>query len=105
MTQSNASRRHSLSEGAVPSDPFSAAIRAVVASEIDRLRDELAEIVSARPAKKLLDTNELGLLLATTPATVRKLIGEGLPHVTLGAVRRYDPDAVVAWLSAREQSK
>jgi hypothetical protein len=86
-------------------DPFTTAIRAAVAAEIDRLRDELVEVVAARPAKRLLDGQELGQLLQVTAPTIRKLREEGLPYVSLGAVRRYDPDVVLAWLTARQQIK
>lgn len=72
-----------------------------MAQEIDRLRDELVEVLEARPVKKLLDGQELGVLLQVTSPTIRKLRGEGLPFVTLGAVRRYDQVAVLAWLTSR----
>lgn len=93
------------SDSKPPLDPLSAAIRAVVATEIDRLRDELIEVFEARPGKKLLDGQGLGQLLQVTPATIRKLRSEGLPYVTLGAVHRYDADAVLTWLSARQNVK
>jgi excisionase family DNA binding protein len=84
-----------------PLDPLSAAIRAVVATEIDRLRDELAEIVAARPAKKLLDSNELCQMLGVTQPLIRRMRDEGMPFVRVGEVFRYDGDAVLAWLAER----
>lgn len=105
MSSSAVSNARRSETGLVQADPFTTAIRAAVAAEIDRLRDELVEVVAARPAKQLLDGQELGQLLQVTAPTIRKLREEGLPHVTLGTVRRYDPDAVLAWLTARQQSK
>lgn len=93
------------SDPKTPIDPLSAAIRTVVAAEVDRLRDELIEVFEARPGKKLLDGQGLGQLLQVTSATIRKLRSEGLPYVTLGAVHRYDADSVLSWLAARQNGK
>ncbi len=87
---------------ATPVDPLTATIRAAVASEIDRLRDELAEIVSARPLPRYLDTSEVSQMLGTTSQTVRRLRDEGMPHVLIGdSCYRYDPAQVREWLAAR----
>lgn len=78
--------------------------RAVVANEIDRLRDELAEIVTARALPRIEDSSGMCRWLDISMPTLRKLEIEGLPVFRLGECRRYDVDAVRAWLSSRGQT-
>jgi len=84
-----------------PVDSLSATIRAAVAAEIDRLRDELTEVVSARPLKRLIDRNELCQSLGVSAPIIRRLEDDGMPMVRLGEVGRYDLDQVLQWLETR----
>ena len=84
-----------------PVDPLNATIRSAVAAEIDRLRDELAEVIAARPVKRLIDRAELCQSLGVSAPIIRRLEDEGMPMVRLGEVRRYDLDHVLHWLETR----
>lgn len=86
---------------APPPDPLS--LRPLIAAEIDRLRDELVEVVGARPLQRLLDTGEIGQYIGVTSQTVRRLRDEGMPHIRLGETYRYDINAVRQWLTSRGQ--
>jgi excisionase family DNA binding protein len=56
---------------------------------------------AAPPQAGALDLAALGKALDVSPATLRRLVAEGLPHVAVGRARRFDLDAVRAWLAAR----
>jgi len=64
-------------------------------------RDFIAEVSGARPVQKLLDTSEISQFLQVTPQTVKKLRDEGMPHIRVGEVFRFDLDDVRAWLKSR----
>jgi hypothetical protein len=84
-----------------PPDPLS--IRPLIAAEVDRLRDEILEVVGARPIQKLLDTSEVSQFLGVTSQTVGKLRSQGLPFLKIGEVYRYDVDAIREWAKGRGQ--
>jgi hypothetical protein len=51
----------------------------------------------------LVKREELARLLATSPATIDRLVRSGMPFVPLGDVRRFDAVACRAWLESRGQ--
>ena len=85
-----------------PQDPLSAAIQAAVDAAIAARWDELLQVVGARPLPKLLDGPGVRAWLDITDPVLRRLRDEGMPFIKLGDAYRYDPGAVMAWLSSRK---
>lgn len=69
------------------------AFRAAVAEVVAEV------VVEPRPA--LLDRGRFAREVSVSPATVDRLVREGLPFVRVGADRRFDLAECVAWLRAR----
>ena len=69
-------------------------LQQLIATEVERVAGD-------RPPVKFLDTSGVCQMLGISPPTLRKLIEEGLPCVRIGELKRFDPDAVRAWLNAR----
>ena len=78
---------------------------AVDAADIDRIAeavaDRLAPLLATRP--RLVDADTLAVMLSVSRPTVDRYRASGLiPSVGVGRARRYDPDAVIAALSASD---
>jgi len=86
----------------VQADPLTLAIHAAVQSALSNLKDELLEVVNARPARHVVDRQELCNVLHVSPPSIRQLEEEGMPRIKLGAMYRYDLDRVMQWLESRE---
>lgn len=52
---------------------------------------------------RLLTLPEVAALLCVSPRTLRRLLGRGFPCVRVGRSVRFEPQAVVRWLSARRE--
>jgi len=52
--------------------------------------------------KQLIDKRQLSEKLSISTRTLDRLISEsGLPHFRIGSQYRFDPDAVIEWMSKR----
>ncbi|QYG93461.1 helix-turn-helix domain-containing protein [Iamia sp. SCSIO 61187] len=51
-----------------------------------------------------LRTDELALFLGISERMVRKLLAQGMPSLTIGRARRFDPDRCLAWLESRSEA-
>lgn len=64
---------------------------------------------SARPRDSqggldpLLTLDEVAAFLNVSPRTVRRLLARGFPCVRIGRSARFEPQAVVRWVSARRE--
>lgn len=54
--------------------------------------------------QRWLRDDELAEELHISRGMIHKLRGQGLPSLSIGRSRRYDPDAVIEWLRSREAS-
>lgn len=52
---------------------------------------------------RLLTLPEVAGILSVSPKTVRRLLGRGFPCVRVGRSVRFEPQAVVRWLTARRE--
>lgn len=52
---------------------------------------------------RLLTLSEVAEILRVSPKTVRRLLGSGFPCVRVGRSVRFEPQAVVRWLTARRE--
>lgn len=76
-----------------------AVLEALAASEEhDAGEALLGEMVNG---PKLLDRAGLARAVGKSVASVDRLVREGLPFLAVGDVRRFELDAVLAWLRAR----
>lgn len=68
---------------------------------------DVAIPAQARPKPALLDRSDLAQALGCSPATVARLVRQGAPFVWLVDSRRFELEAVLAWLRerSREQEK
>lgn len=85
----------------LPVDPLSQAIRLALRAELDSLRDELVEALTERQVPQLLDGAALAQALDVSAPIIKRLIDEGMPHVVVGTVRRFDLAKVTSWLETR----
>jgi hypothetical protein len=68
------------------------------------IRDAVADALADRSTSttpRLLDKQSMAAQLSCSPATLDRMAREGCPYVLVGSVRRFDPAAVVAWVSGR----
>jgi phage terminase Nu1 subunit (DNA packaging protein) len=86
----------------VHADPLTLAIHSAVADALKNIKDELLEVVGARPVRNVVDRQELCNILHVSAPSIRQLEDEGMPKIKLGAVYRYDLDRVMTWLESRE---
>ena len=85
-------------------DPLAPMVDALAAGLSERLRGMLAELV-AEPLPALLDRGRLARELCCAPATVDRMVKEGLPFVRVGSDRRFDLHAVKAWLKRTTEER
>jgi excisionase family DNA binding protein len=52
---------------------------------------------------RLLTLSEVAARLSVSPKTVRRLLSRGFPCVRVGRSVRFEPQAVVRWLTARRE--
>lgn len=77
---------------------------AVVDAFLDRVRLVVGEMLDAqsRPALLMSDERLCAEVLGISTKTLRtKLLPAGCPHLMVGGCRRYDVDAVLAWLKSQ----
>jgi len=79
-------------------EALSTIIREAVFDAFVELMDGKRE---AKPAPALLTRAELAAALNTSPATVSRLVNEGVPRIMLFDSPRYRLADVIAWLEAR----
>lgn len=60
---------------------------------------------SGRPRKRLETVEELRSFLNISRSSFYELIHQGMPHLRVGSVLRFDRDAVLRWLEARTQEQ
>lgn len=77
------------------------ALREAVRAELAVALDQIAAIVAARPIHKLVDGTGIAQALDVSAPIVTRLVRDGMPHVMIGACRRFDVDECVAWLKSR----
>jgi len=80
------------------------ALREAVRAELATAIDQLAEMVAAQPVRKFVDGAGLGLALDVSAPIVTRLVREGMPHIMIGACRRFDVAECVAWLRSRSSA-
>ena len=73
-------------------------LRALVRAEFDAA---LAARAVAPPTMPFIDRRELARTLDVSLATVTRMTAEGMPHIFVGASRRYSVDDVRKWLDER----
>lgn len=73
------------------------------------VRSELAEILADREAvaskPALLDAQGLAKKLDVSPSQISQMLKQGLPHILVGAARRFDFSTVVAWCAAQKAER
>lgn len=81
-------------------DPLAPLVGALAPAIAAALRPMVAEMV-AEPLPTYLDRGRLGRELCCAPATIDRMVKEGLPFVRVGSDRRFDLHAVKAWLESK----
>lgn len=91
-------------DDAAPSWLVASALALLRAEPIrEALAEVLAEVVPARqPAPELMTSDELAQSLKVSRSKLDELVRSGLPHLRVGATRRFELERVLAYL--REQS-
>lgn len=96
---------------AVVSAQTPAAVALLTLEQIREIALEAGEVaaqnaVSAmRAASRPLDRRELGAFLGCSLPTVDRLRAEGLPEFRVGDSPRFEREAVLGWLRARDQQQ
>ena len=72
----------------------------------ERVLEGIAEILrDPSQGEQLLDEAGVRQVLQCSQPVLRDLLEAGLPHVTVGQMRRYRRATVFSWLEAREAEK
>jgi len=58
-----------------------------------------------RPTEHYLATKELMDTLSISRSTVNRMVKRGLPHIRVGAVRRFPMEQVLEWFKERTASR
>ncbi len=85
--------------GADPVEAIAARLAEAVAKRVSQLVREASGETLQRGA--LLTPAEVRAFLNVSRPTLEKLVREGLPHVSIGTDRRYNPGEVITWLKSR----
>lgn len=79
---------------------------AIVDRITERVLDGIAGILrDPSQGERLLDDAGVRQVLQCSQPVLRGLLDAGLPHVTVGQMRRYRKATALAWLEARESKK
>lgn len=77
----------------------------IVQLTVDQLRDLLAEAVADREEPSpYLDQTGLAQRYQISVPTLRKLIGDGMPYVSVGEHKRFDVRETDEWMRVRSRS-
>lgn len=87
--------------GVMDSDAPSLVERLGAREVADRVRQTAGDQTSGLP--RLFTLPEVAAALSVSPKTVRRLLGRGFPCVRVGRSVRFEPQAVVRWLTARRE--
>ena len=66
-------------------------------------REGLAGHPAATALHPLLTLDQVAIILSVSPKTIRRLLSRGFPCVRVGRSVRFEPQAVVRWLTARRE--
>jgi hypothetical protein len=61
-------------------------------------------VVQGTATSDLIDIDELARRWDISKATVYRLLGDGLPSITIRGSRRFDPASCDGWLAAQQES-
>jgi hypothetical protein len=86
-----------MSERDVLFEALAALLRSIV---VEAVQDAVSEL-EPQPRPALLNRQQLGRELGCSAPTITRLMRDGMPHVVLGTVPRYELDAVLRWLRER----
>ncbi len=80
----------------------------IVDALVERVADRVVELLEARgarggaaPPDALMQKQDVCQVLGVSPASLDRFCREGMPHVYVGASRRFRRAAVVAWFESR----